>query len=240
MEIIEFGNSTIEYEVIKSSRKTIGFEVNPEKGVLIRSPKNLSSHQIKEMVKKKAGWILEKQEKLNEVKSKPVPKEFMSGEKLPYLGRRYRLKVTTKDIQGVSLRLYQGKFQIEVSNKITKEDRRELIHQEVINWYKKHAATKLEERVNKYKKQVGKEPAKIKIKEQKKRWGSCSSLGNLNFNWKIIMAPMSVVDYIVVHELAHLKYPNHSKDFWDLVGTIIPNYKEKQEWLRINGKQLNI
>jgi|GEM_PF-5205210 len=95
MEVIQFGNSTIEYEVIRSSRKTIGFEVNPEKGVLIRSPENLSSNRIKELVKKKAGWILEKQEKLNEVKPKPVPKEFMSGEKLPYLGRRYRLKATT-------------------------------------------------------------------------------------------------------------------------------------------------
>jgi len=115
-----------------------------------------------------------------------------------------------------------------------------LIRDEVIQWYRNHADQKIRERVKKYQKQIGEEPNSIKVKKQKKRWGSCSSKRNLNFNWKLIMAPMSVVDYLVVHELSHLKYPNHSKEFWQLVEAVIPNYEEKQEWLRVNGRKLNI
>ena len=165
---------------------------------------------------------------------------FTSGEKLPYLGRRYRLQVENTREDGVEVKLYQGKFIIKVGNDVTENKRRKRIKEEIIRWYRKHAQVKIRERVEKYQSQVGVEPNRIKVKKQRKRWGSCSSLGNLNFNWKLIMAPMSVVDYIVVHELAHLKHPNHSKDFWQLVEAIISNYKEKQEWLRINGRQLEI
>ena len=96
-------------------------------------------------------------------------------------------------------------------------ERREIIREEVIQWYRSHADTKIKERVKKYQEQIGEMPNAIKVKKQKKRWGSCSSKRNLNFNWKLIMALMSVIDYLVVHELAHLKYPNHSKEFWQLV-----------------------
>ena len=81
---------------------------------------------------------------------------------------------------------------------------------------------------------------KIYIRDQKTRWGSCSSKGNLNFNWRLIMAPLFIMDYIVVHELAHLVHPNHSRDFWKLVKKIVPDYKEKKEWLKIYGNSLSI
>ena len=76
--------------------------------------------------------------------------------------------------------------------------------------------------------------------KNKKRWGSCSGKDDLNFNWKLIMAPMSIVDYIVVHELTHLKHSNHSQEFWQTIEAIIPDYEEKQEWLRVNGREFKI
>ncbi len=240
MEAIKFGDTIINYQIIRSNRKTVGLEVSLDEGVKIRAPKSLKKKRIKQIVKKKASWILKKQEKLCEVKPAPTPKEFLSGEKLPYLGRRYRLKVKKIEGKNVSISLYQGKFWIEVGTDISKQMRREAIREKVINWYREHAKEKINERVKKYQDKIGTEPNSVQIKKQKKRWGSCSSLGNLNFNWKIIMAPMSVVDYLVVHELAHLKHPNHSKEFWQLVEAIIPNYEKKQEWLRVNGKQLII
>jgi len=240
MDAVQFGTQTIDYELVRSDRKTVGLEVSLEEGVKVRAPKKLAKEKIKEVVKGKAEWILKKQKKLSEVKPPPKPKEFLSGEKLSYLGRRYRLKVSKSEAPGVSVRLYQGKFEIKVGSDVSQAERRARIKKEVISWYRDHAEQKIKERVKMYQPKVGAEPNKVKVKKQKKRWGSCSSKGNLNFNWKIIMAPMSIVDYIVVHELVHLKYPNHSQEFWQLVEAIIPNYEEKKEWLRINGNRLNL
>jgi len=238
---VDYGSNTIRYSVIRTDRKTVGLEVDVEDGVLVRAPNHLSSVEIKRIVKKKADWILRKQAKVNEIKSPPQPKEFLSGEKLPYLGCRYRLKINpTEEIKEASVKLYQGKFQVQVNAQLAGEERRSTIREELITWYRQRAEVKINERVKKYKQQIGVEPNNVKIKKQKKRWGSCSSKGNLNFNWKLIMAPMSVIDYLVVHELAHLKHSNHSQDFWNLVGAVVPHYEEKQEWLRINGRQLTI
>jgi len=241
MEKIIVGNREINYTIIRSNRKTVGLIVDPEKGVIIRAPKSLTKTQIKDVVKKKSNWLINKLEEIKRIKPAPEAKEFMSGEKLPYLGRRYRLKVNKCDkIEKTSVRLYQGKFQIEVSSKLDEDERRSSIRQEMVKWYKDQARIKIEERVRIYQDKMGVCYNKITVKEQKKRWGSCSNKGNLNFNWRLIMAPVSVIDYIVVHELAHLVHPNHSRDFWELVKAIIPDYQEKQEWLKVNGNSMSI
>ncbi|TDX52962.1 M48 family metallopeptidase [Orenia marismortui] len=240
MEAIKFGNSRIEYDIVRSSRrKTVGIIVDPQDGVIVRVPKDLAEAEIATIVKKKGSWITEKQRLLQEVKAPPKPKEFMSGEKLMYLGRRYRLKVvTTDETNKVEVGLIKGKFIIKAPLSLQEDNRREAIRGAVIDWYKEHAKNKIKARVNYYAPKLDVEPNLINVKEQKKRWGSCSSLGNLNFNWKIIMAPMSIVDYIVVHELAHLRHHNHSSEFWELVEAIISDYNERKEWLRVNGRQL--
>ena len=243
MGVIEFGTKEIEYEVIRSDRKTLGINIDPDNGVIVRSPRNVSEGKIKEVVEDKSSWILKKLKKVAEIKPRPGPREFLSGEKLPYLGRRYRLKVKpVEKIKKVRVKLYQGKFDIDYPQELEakEEERRKKIRGELISWYREHATKKIKERVEKYKGQVGVEPNKVKVKKQKKRWGSCSSKGNLNINWRIIMAPMSIVDYIVVHELVHLKHNNHSREFWQIVETIIPDYEERQEWLRVNGRRLEV
>lgn len=243
MEELIIGEKKIEYDIVRSNRKTMGITINPDKKIIVRSPENITKKKIHSIVQKKSSWILNKLEEFGEIKPPPAPKEFLSGEKLPYLGRRYRIKTITdsefKDNK-VKVKLYKGKFIIKFSSNLLKNDEKRIdrVRDELVNWYRKHAEGKINERVNKYKPKVGVKPNKVKVKKQKKRWGSCSSKNNLNFNWKIIMAPMSVVDYIVVHELVHLKHPNHSKDFWELVETIIPGYKDKQEWLKRNGPTL--
>ena len=241
MPEVKIGNTLIEYSIVRTNRKTVGINIDLEEGVVVRSPKRLNDKKIEEIVKNKSDWILKKLDKLGEIKDKPVSKEFMSGEKLSYIGRRYRLKVKEdKDVKKAKVKLYQGKFIVKVNPKLKDDKRRETIRDEFISWYREHADEKINERVDKYKDKIGVRPNKIKVKKQKKRWGSCSSKGNLNFNWKLIMAPMSVIDYLVVHELIHLLHPNHSREFWDTVETIIPDYEEKQEWLRVNGNRLII
>ncbi|MFW6029301.1 MAG: M48 family metallopeptidase [Halanaerobiales bacterium] len=249
MQSIIIGNTIVNYDIVRTNRKTLGIVIDPEKGVLVRSPENLSEDKIHKVVSDKSTWILEKLDKVAEIKDKPVPKEFMSGEKLSYLGRKYRIKVLSKidrnlknKLSKVKVKFYKGKFIIEIPDSlhdINEEERIEAIRDELIKWYRKHAKIKIQERVDKYKGKIGIEPNIVRVKKQEKRWGSCSSKGNININWKIIMAPMSIVDYIVVHELTHLRYNNHCKDFWKSVEAIIPDYKERQDWLRVNGRRLD-
>ena len=244
MEKINIGNTVIKFDIIRTNRKSVGLHVDPKKGVIIRVPEKLDKESIKEIIRNKSSWLLEKLDRVNEIKPEPTPKEFMSGEKLLYLGKRYRLKVMpqpNEKLKQVNIKLYQGKFIVNIPYRLDKQKDKRLttIRKELISWYRKHAEQKINERVNKYKEYIDVKPNTVKIKKQEKRWGSCSSKGNLNFNWKIIMAPMSIIDYVVVHELTHLKYPNHSNEFWQLVETILHDYKNKREWLRINGPILD-
>ena len=110
----------------------------------------------------------------------------------------------------------------------------------LIEWYSSHALTRLKNKCSRYAKALGVEPASIKVDDYKTRWGSCSSTGNLSFNWRIILAPHSIVDYIVVHELCHMLELNHSDRYWKHVSNIIPNYKECREWLNRHGAYLVI
>jgi predicted metal-dependent hydrolase len=107
-------------------------------------------------------------------------------------------------------------------------------------WYRKKADRIINDRVGVYIDKIGKEPKIVKVKEQKRRWGSCTSKGNLYFNWRCIMAPPPIIDYIVIHEMSHLVHPNHSKRFWQKVESILPDYKKRRKWLRDNGLRLDL
>lgn len=111
---------------------------------------------------------------------------------------------------------------------------------EEIKIYKKKAKEQIQKRVEYYSAFIPESTKinRIMVKEQKKRWGSCSSKGNLNFNWRLILAPPEVLDYVVVHEMCHLKYMNHSKEFWCEVERILPDYKERRKWLKEKGTSL--
>ena len=233
MNTVQIGSTIIKYRTVRTGRKTLGINIDPEKGVIVRSPKSLSDNKIEDTIRKKASWILEKLDRVKEIKPKPTPKEYLSGEKILYIGRRYRIQVEPANRS--SVKLYQGRFYL---NYPKGKDRIKSIKPALEDWYRWHAKRKFIQRINKYKKTLGVEPNNVVIKSQKKRWGSCSSKNNLNLNYRLIMAPMSVIDYIIVHELTHLKYPDHSKDFWNLLETVIPDYEDKQEWLRVNGNRL--
>ncbi|MEA1992782.1 MAG: YgjP-like metallopeptidase domain-containing protein, partial [Euryarchaeota archaeon] len=153
---IEIGTTTIRYSIIRSNRKTLGIKLGIE-GIVVRAPAHLSSKIIREKVRKKGDWILRKLEKINEIEPKPAPKEFMSGEKLPYLGRRYRLKVNKANngSGAVGVKLYHGEFYIKVRPQIGESERRTKIRQALINWYRSHAKKKILERVEKYQSKIG-------------------------------------------------------------------------------------
>lgn len=238
MAQIKVGDVDINYRIIRSKRKTIALIIDPEEGLLVRAPERITDRQIEQIVRQKSNWIIKKQEKLKRIKP-VVEREFINGENLPFLGELYEIEVMESgETKSVTVSLEDGIFLIKVPQDLKGDNRKEEIKRKLVEWYKKEARIKYKEGVELYRKKLGVSYNKIFIRDQKTRWGSCSSKGNLNFNWRLIMAPLSIMDYIVVHELAHLIYPNHSKDFWKLVESFIPDFKKKKEWLRVNGYRL--
>ena len=225
---VMFGNTAILYSVVRSERrkKTVTLSVSAE-GLEVRVPENTDKLKVQGVVLKKAGWVIRKQLHLERLlRNTEPPRRLVDGESLRYLGRQYRLK-RVPDAQRVKL---NGRY-FEVPY-ATEDDIREAL----ITWYKEKAACQLPKRVEFYSKRLGRAPSNVLIRDQKKRWGSCNSKGELRFNWRIVMAPLPLLDYVVAHELCHLEHLNHSPEFWRELKKILPDYRRLKERLDTQGK----
>jgi predicted metal-dependent hydrolase len=233
MNYVQYGNRKIDFEIKRGNRKrTVAIEVNAAAKVTVLAPRDLNEEKIWELVRKKAGWIIERQQKIT-IKAPDLNKEFVSGEAFPYLGREYRLKIIRAASEKVGkCEFDNGRFRIEIAPNLTDENRKIAVKEALLGWYLKKAEEKILGRIHCYSGQLGRRPEFIEIKSQKKRWGSCSSAGVIRLNWKIIMAPFSILDYVIVHELCHLIYPHHSPHFWQKVQSILPDYKRRRELLK--------
>ncbi|MDK2821681.1 MAG: hypothetical protein PWP31_1646 [Clostridia bacterium] len=229
----EYKIKTIQFEVIYRKRKTMVIRVTPPGKVTVISPIGIPKELILEKVKNKAPWILKKISELKNEKYLQVKKKYENDEDFLYLGTNYPLQIEINPkIKKTSVDLYCGKFIIKAP-----ENNVEKFKKAIEVWYRKKALEKINERVEYYSTIIKRNPNKISIRNQKTIWGSCRG-NNLNFNWRIIMAPLRVLNYLVVHEMSHMVHPNHSKDFWNLVSSIIPEYKSCKDWLKENSNKL--
>lgn len=234
MSNIQYGNKKIAFEIIRGNReKTVAIYVNSPAGVVVRSPELIGEETIKKLIQKRAAWIVKRQELLKNQIPPATVKEFVSGEAFPFLGREYRLKVvkSTSEKEG-RCELRNKRFQVEINLSLDSGEAEKTIKRALMDWYLMRAKEKIQARVACFSRQIGRTPKSIEIKHQKMRWGSCSQSEGIRFNWKIIMAPLSVLDYVIVHELCHLIYPHHSSQFWQKVQSILPDYKRRKEWLK--------
>jgi hypothetical protein len=233
MNIIQFGNKQINYTIIRGNRKkTISIHVRLN-SVTVRAPKRISEKNIRLLMEKKARWIFKRQELIREHKLLYPPREFVSGESFPYLGRQYRLKVMRSE-NGVppTCHLVNGRLRVEIGNNIEGDKAKMAVRNALSVWYKTQAENKIRERLPLLAEKAGRRPTSIIIKNQKSRWGSCSHTGIVRFNWKIIMAPVSVLDYLITHELCHLFHQDHSPAYWRKVLAILPEYKQNRKRLK--------
>lgn len=237
MEKIKFGSARLEYCIRRGKRKnTVAIHVTSPTQVIVLAPSTLGEDKIKEIVKKKARWILEKQKHLKKLELLFPKKEFTSGEQVLFLGRRYRLKIIrSAEGERSGLHVSGRKILVTIDHRLTEEEKKESIKEALVEWYFSEAERIIGERVDRYGSFFEVVPELIKIKDQQKRWGSCSQNGILRFNWRIVMAPISIIDYVVVHELCHLKVKNHTQKFWKLVSLAIADYKKRREWLKTNS-----
>ncbi|MBU6081294.1 M48 family metallopeptidase [Allobacillus halotolerans] len=239
MPSLKYGTTTIHYCHYKQNRKDIKVSVTLVNGVEVYTPKDISDDQLTEILYKKAPWVTQKLQELNEVKTSVQPKEYVSGEKLPYLGRNYRLKVLKQPVQRADFQFKQGRFIARVPEQWNQDQIQHTLEQKLIQWYRLHGHKKILERADYYQDILGVEPNSLQLRTQHKRWGTCTPIGDIYINWRITMAPIWVIDYVVVHELVHLKIPEHNEKFWRLVKATLPHYEEAKEWLRVHGVELH-
>jgi predicted metal-dependent hydrolase len=222
-------------EVIRTDRsKTATVKVEEGK-VSVVVPRSLTKAKVEALVIQNTRWIREKL-LLQREHPPPKPKEYVSGECFSYLGRNYRLKLEAGPTRSVKLK--NGRLVVQMPSSVQKRDR--YVQSALIAWYRVHALEALREKVNRFSTVVRVTPASVGIKTFRGRWGSCSVKGSLLFNWKIIIAPNRIIDYVVVHELCHLHQHNHSPAFWQCVERVLPDYRDCREWLRWNGRKLDV
>lgn len=198
--------------------------------VEVLAPKSLNDQEIEILVNKKYYRIEKMRAEFRILNESRRQHESVSGETFQYLGRNFRLEF---DVKHSALVLKNGQFRI--SRRAQDE-----VYFAFVNFYKDKGKKKLNERVTIYASRMGLPYRLVRIMDLKTRWASCNDHGDLNFHWKIMMAPIQILDYIVVHEIAHLKHPKHTEAFWGLVDRILPDYRERKEWLRMNGAGMDL
>lgn len=214
------------YQVVRSNRKSIALVIDNEANLIVRAPTLIPDTMIDEFVRKKRRWINEKHQQVAVFGEKHPPVVVETGESVMYIGNSYAIikdAVDAVEISGNELILPES-YGLEA----------------LTAWLKEQALQTISERVALYANIMGITPGTMKLSEAKARWGSCNTKNNLNFAWRLIMCPLSVIDYVVVHELSHVTYKNHSPAFWARVKTVLPNYKDDQDWLKVNKKLMEI
>lgn len=219
-------------KIIRSKRKSVALVITHDATLIVRAPMRTSMDYIEKIVEQKADWI---KRKIGEFQKRPVAtkKTFAQGEEFFYLGEKYKLKITEN-------------LKIELNEN---SEFRELFFPEVFlwraknrltDWYKKQALEEISARVETMAQKLNLNYSSLKISNAKTNWGSCGPKNSLNFNWRLIMAPKPVIDYVIIHELAHIVEKNHSRRFWSKVESAMPEYEKARKWLRENGKTLSV
>lgn len=218
--------------IIRSKRrKTLALAVaNGE--VSVRMPAKMAVHHAERFIQQKTAWIQQK------LAAHPAIKKrlFTEGESLLFLGQQVYLSIIPGSTAN-QVKLTKQSLLVDLKNKAPSQA---VILKHITDWYKQQATQQLMARCRALSEVTGLLPRSIIVKTYKARWGSCTRIGDIQFNWKLIMAPKAVIDYVIIHELCHIKQHNHSAAFWQLVENFCPHYKVHRAWLKNNGHQLSL
>lgn len=227
---VRFGDETIEYTLAYSARKTLGISVAPDLQVTVTAPDGSDLTAIEAKVRNRAPWILRQQRELELYLPHTPPRRYLSGETHRYLGRQYRLKVVESGQEQERVKLTRGMLQVCTAEPADAQH----VRQRVEDWYRKQAQRVFDERLQamrpRFRTLELAEPHLI-IRKMENRWGSCTDAGAIALNLKLIQAPKSCIDYVIVHELCHLIEHNHGKPFYQLLDRMMPDWRERRKRL---------
>jgi predicted metal-dependent hydrolase len=220
----------LDYQIAYSRRRTMSMSVERDASVIVRAPVGTPESVIKRVVESRKLWLYQKVNHKQKYPPTRQRKEFVSGETIPYLGRNYRLEVVQQPIEGIE---FHSRFVISRQNQ---PQAARLFRR----WYIERASERITIRAQYFAAALGVTFNRVLVSDLKVRWGSCTPNGTLNFNWRIMKAPAFVIDYLAVHELAHLMENNHTARFWNIISVQVPRWDEAKEWLREHGDLLEV
>ena len=231
---------SLEYSLRRSNRKSMGIAIERDGAIIVTVPHQAKFNEIEKFVSEKKIWIYQKLAKKKTLNREKPRREFVNGQGFLYLGKSYRLKLidngkmkSARSPNVTVLRLWHGYFELAESEKANARNH-------FISWYRKQIKEQLKARIPRYDKRIGVTVKDTRILDLGHRWASCGRNGVINFNWRSVMAPVWVLDYILVHEMVHLIERGHTDRFWRLVSRVIPDYEEHALWLNENGADLDL
>jgi predicted metal-dependent hydrolase len=239
-DTVVFGTTTIAYTVqMTNRRKTVAITVRPDMSVSVAAPKGTRRTLIAKKVRDKAEWVVRQQERLRR-NSRHLAKECVSGESFRYLGRQYQLKVQRRPTVPSPVRatMIRGCLVVPVARRWSAEHRRQSVQQALVTWYRDRATQQINAAVHRLAKRLGVAVEAVEVREMKTRWGS-GGTGRVRFNWRIVMAPKRLLEYVVAHELCHIKHHDHSREFWRLLGRVMPDYEQRRAELEHIGSSFD-
>lgn len=227
---------TLAFSLRRTSRKkTIAVQVRLDGGVVVLAPQKASRDLIRRVIRKRSGWIMARKNYFEDLLKIHPPKEFKSGESFPLLGRNLRLMVIRKSGLKRPCWKVDGRRLLVFVNGDFGEELRSTVQHAVQECYATHTLTRALTSVKKHAPALGAHPNDVRVVEQVSRWASCSKSGNIRLNWRLSMMRAPVLEYVVVHELCHLKAPDHSVRFWRMLKSVLPDYEERRDSLRRDG-----
>jgi len=216
----------IKYKIIRSDRKSIALVIDSEARLTVRAPFGTRESEVTDLIRQKKRWIIEKQKKISGLNNKHSPVTFKNGESFIYQGETYTIKYGNV-----------SKIKISDANIIVP---RTFKKERIIAWLKREAKKLISARLDKYAGIIGVRYSALRISGARTRWGSCSGRDTLSFTWRLIMCPVAAIDYVIIHELCHIMYKNHSPAFWAMVKRVCPKFKDQKNWLKNNRKLMDI
>lgn len=228
-------DETIEYTIKHSNRKSVEIKIMPTGIVALKGPK-MPEGRYEDILIKRWMWIQTQRLKIQQMTGGLVKRHYSTGESFMILGKRYPVSLRTHEHQRAEVKLLADELLFYVPKDFTLEQFQALMVAFLKRLLKQHMV----KRVQYYAHQFHSKVNKISIRDQKTRWGSCSSNRNINFNYRLALAPLEIIDYIVVHEMSHLEHMNHSKSFWKKVHQVMPDYQMAEQWLKMNGFKLSV
>lgn len=229
---IDLRNRTVDFTVKQSLRiRGIRLEIHNDSGLIVVVPKKYNQTELHEILNKKAEWILRHLPAPLPAQMPLFKKEIDHGERVPFMGKKLEVVVTQDGLKPGSATLMGNRLFVCPRNGVNRASILE-------NWYREQAAVIFQGKAEYFQRKLGVYYKKITIRGQRKRWASASHLGTLSINWKLLLAPEIIIDYVIMHELAHFKHMNHSKQFWDFLYRHCPDWRKHREWLVTHEDEL--
>jgi predicted metal-dependent hydrolase len=231
MPVLQIGETSISYTIRYSKRSKRQRIIVSPKGVEVVAPINTPEELITNFIDSKKSWLFKTVTETLLKYPPKLPQCYINGAEIMYRGSYFLLKIELADVEKIIIH-YENFFNIQVPQHLNEEEREAAVKQSLIDWKRKKVYFDILKFAQIYAEKLNIQPKSIKLSQQKRAWGTCSSKGSIRINWRLADAPLSVLEYVVAHEITHLLHHNHSKDFWQTLGDIMPDYKQRKADLK--------